>query len=125
MAEPAVAAILRRRNTILEGLELFRSANAPRSFTSFILFLYACENEGLSFSELAELAGMPVASASRLIRSLTGLEPDRGIEPALFQVEEPASDRRLKMIWLTEDGRAMRDALEGLIAAAHPIRSAI
>lgn len=118
--------VLRHRNCVLECLEIFRSANAPRSFSSFILFLYVCENEGLTFSELAELAGMSVASASRLIRFLAGLdlEPKRGIEPPLFNVEGAPEDRRIKTIWLTEKGRVMRDALDGLIAAAHPIQYA-
>ncbi len=124
MAEPA-AQTVRCRNSVLECLELYRAAGAPRSFASFVLFLYACENEGLTFSELAELADMPVASASRVIRSLTGLEPERGIDRPLFEVAGSTNDRRLKTIWLTEDGRTMRDAVEKLIAAARPIRHAV
>jgi len=116
----------RRRNTILEALELFRSASAPRSFSSFVLFLYACENEGLTFSELAELGGMSVASASRIIHSMIGrlAEPECGIDPPLLAVGGSAADRRLKALYLSEEGRALRDALERLIAAAHPIRPA-
>jgi DNA-binding MarR family transcriptional regulator len=124
MAELAIAQVIRRRNTVLESLELYRAASAPRSFASFILFLYACENEGLTFSELAELGGMHLASASRLIRCLTGLEPERSIDPPLFRVEDSQTDGRLKTIWLTPEGRAMRDAVERLIAAANPIRCA-
>jgi DNA-binding MarR family transcriptional regulator len=125
MAEQRTRRVPRHRNSVLASLEIFRSANGPRSFASLILFLYACENEGLTVSELAELADMPVASASRLIRSLAGslLERERGADPPLFRLGG-AGDRRLKTIWLTEDGRAMCDALEALIAAARPIRYA-
>ena len=128
MTEAVVAASAgRRRNTILESLELFRAASAPRSFSSFVLFLYACENEGLTFSELAELAGMSVASASRIIRSMVGslAAPECGIDPPLLAVDGSPTDRRLKALYLTEEGRALRDALELMIAAARPIRPAI
>lgn len=117
----------RQRNTILEGLELFRAASAPRSFASFVVFLYTCENEGLTFSEAAELSGMSVASASRIIRSMTGsaVEPEYGIDPPLLAVAGSTTDRRVKALRLTQEGCALRDALERLIAAARPIRPVI
>jgi DNA-binding MarR family transcriptional regulator len=126
MVELALAPCPRRRNTILEGLELFRAVRAPRSFSSLILFLYTCENEGLTFTELADLAGIPLASASRLIRSLTGRGDgvERGVDTPLFRIETSTHDRRLKQIRLTEEGLRMRQAFETLIAAARPIDEA-
>jgi DNA-binding MarR family transcriptional regulator len=125
MADAAldVAPRLRRRNSMLEGMELFRSVRTQRSFSALILFLYACENEGLTFTELAELAGMPIASASRLIRSLLGHHDraNQAVDPPLFEVQMSPSDARIKAIVLSEEGRAMRDAFESLIAAARPI----
>jgi hypothetical protein len=117
------AGAFRRRDTMLEGLELFRSVRAPRPYSSLILFLYACENEGLTFTELAALADMPLASASRLIKALAGAR-ERGkpcVDPPVLGFDGSASDGRLKLVRLTDDGRAMRDALEGVIAQARPI----
>ena len=83
------AASFRTRSTMLEGLELFRAVGAPRPFSSLILFLYACENEGLTFTELASLSGIHVATSSRLIKALAGspCEPMRAAKAPLFAFE--------------------------------------
>jgi hypothetical protein len=121
-APEAAFAAARRRNSVLQGLELFRDVGAPRPFSAMILFLYACENEGLTFTELASLAGMPLASASRLVNALAG--PAKGASaPSLFSLEPAPFDGRLKLIHLNKHGRALRDGLEGLISEARPIRA--
>src|SRR3569623_3502701 len=62
----------RERNTILAALELLRATGAPRVFHTLLLFLYVCENEGLTVSELAFVAGMHVTTTARLVKALAG-----------------------------------------------------
>ena len=59
---------MRRRDSLLACLELFRR-NTPDLWVNNILtFLYVCENEGLNIKELAQLARLSEPTASRSIR---------------------------------------------------------
>jgi DNA-binding MarR family transcriptional regulator len=112
----------RERNALLAALELFRDLDLPRSIMAMILFLYVCENEGLTVSELAEIGGVPVAGAARLTKTLAGLVREEPMPPdaILFEVRGGA-DKRLKFVHLSPRGRELRDQLDALIARAAPI----
>src|SRR3569832_223679 len=119
----------RERNTLLAALELFRATGAPRVFHTLLLFLYVCENEGLTVSELAFVAGMHVTTTARLVKALAGEgsaaadseEGDAGLQAPLFAVRPSPDDHRLRFVQLTPEGRALRDRMSGLIVAARPI----
>jgi DNA-binding MarR family transcriptional regulator len=125
----APPAARRERNTILAALELFRATGAPRVFHTLLLFLYVCENEGLTVSELAFVASMHVTTTARLVKVLAGEaatvvdseEGDAGLQAPLFAVRPSPDDHRLRFVQLTPEGRALRDRMSGLIAAARPI----
>ena len=88
-----------------------------------ILFLYVCENEGLTVSELAEIGGVPVAGAARLTKTSRGPRARRApgcLEAILFEVRGGA-DKRLKFVHLSPRGRELRDQRDALIARAAPI----
>jgi hypothetical protein len=125
MSETA-SAPLRQRDSLLAALELFRALKVHRSLTTLILFLYVCENEGLNVSELALASGLQLAGAARLVKMLAGEVPEEPIPPeaVLFELRSTPEDRRLRFIYLSARGRALRDELDGLIARAVPIRSA-
>ena len=114
----------RRRDTILAAIEAFREEGLPRSLSSLMLFLYICENEGLTVSELAYVAKVPVAKAARIVKLLSGESAEAPMPPerALFECRSSPQDRRLKFVHLTERGRRICDRLEILISAATPIR---
>ena len=115
---------MRRRNTILAALELFRGEDLPRSLSSFLLFLYVCENEGLTVSELAHVTHTSVAMTARVVKMLAGdttetpLAPDRSI----FILKDSPLDKRLKLVHLSMHGKLLRNRCETLIAEASPIR---
>ncbi len=112
----------RSRNSILEALALFEALELPRGFHCLSVFLYVCENEGLTITELAWLTGSTVSVVARTVRIMAGEVVERG--PATSHILltlDPASDRRLKLVRLTREGRDLRDRLEALIAAARPI----
>ena len=123
MSEGFAAPPARRRDTILAALEAFREENLPRSLTGLLLFLYICENEGLTVSELAHVARVHVAMAARIVKTMAGeahetpLQPDR----VIFELRNSPEDKRLKLIYLTERGLMIRARLEQLIADAAPI----
>jgi hypothetical protein len=118
---------LRRRNSVLQALEAFDQSRAPRPFHAIVLFLYVCENEGLSVTELAYVSGSSVATTARTVRVLAGIDSPRpgGGGPPLFELETSTADRRLKFIRLSPAGRAVRDRIDRAIAAAVPISAPI
>src|ERR1700722_12659631 len=95
---------VRKRDSLLAALELFQSLELPRSYSSIIMFLYVCENEGLMVSELADVADVRVAVAARLVKILSGDVPDIPVRPdaRLLEARESQVDRRLRFIFLTE-----------------------
>ncbi len=117
----------RRRSTILESLEIFRRLGVPRGFNSMVIYLYVCENEGLTVTELAQVAKMSVASAARLTRIIAGTDP---LEPAppeavLLELRSSTKDKRVSNVHLTKRGREVRDELEQIIRAAAPIQAVL
>jgi DNA-binding MarR family transcriptional regulator len=113
----------RRRDTILAAIEAFREENLPRSLTGLMLFLYICENEGLTVSELAHVAHVHVAMAARIVKTMAGQTHETPLSPerVIFELRGSPEDKRLKLIHLTPRGRAIRDRLDRLIAEAAPI----
>jgi DNA-binding MarR family transcriptional regulator len=110
----------RRRDTVLEALERFRRLGSPRAFVSFILFLYVCENEGLTVTELSRVAGATLATTARIVRILSGNEPLEKIpdDCLLFELRLSHNDRRVSFIHLTAQGVDLRNEIDCLIRAA-------
>ena len=116
----------RRRNAVLETLELLRGCERSVNLTQVIAFLYICENEGLSISELALMLKTSRATASRVARSLT--EPGYGLTlpPSwglveVFADEDPGSPS--KGLHLTQAGRDLRSRIGDIIREAQPIEA--
>jgi DNA-binding MarR family transcriptional regulator len=113
----------RRRNSCLAVLEQIRAIGFDVSLSETICFLYICENEGINVRELAQLAGLTPSSASRAARRLTTPDAPCALAPALglVQLTIQASDRRGRILTLTPAGKSLRQTIDVLIAAAHPI----
>ena len=113
----------RRRDTILAAIEAFREESLPRSLTGLTLFLYICENEGLTVSELAHVARVHVAMAARIVKTMAGEAHETPLAPerVIFELRSSPEDKRLKLIYLTGRGRQIRVRLEQLIRDAVPI----
>ncbi len=115
---------MRERNTLLAALELFRDLDIPRGLTTLTMFLYVCENEGLNVSELAHICCLDVASTARIVKVLAGGVPEEDVRKSamLFDLGTSPMDKRIRTVFLSENGRALRDQLEQLIAKAAPIQ---
>ncbi len=113
----------RQRNSFLQLLEQFREMHPGLVVADLIAFLYICENEGLNITELAQLGRFTGATASRRARALAGPNAPSPRPPSLDLVEiyEGGDDARARQIFLTDKGRAMRDAIAGMIATAIPL----
>jgi DNA-binding MarR family transcriptional regulator len=110
----------RRRDSILEALELFRSIHPDIWVSAIVAFLYICENEGINVRELAYVTGMTDATASRTIRALAGTSFDRALPPRLdlVAIHENPVDGRGRLIYLSDRGRQLQARLDGIIRAA-------
>jgi len=107
----------RRRNSVLDALELYQALGAPGGLVSLVAFLYLCENEGLCISELAAVAGLNMAAASRAAHSLARSEESGGLEPTPGLVELRQSGR-VRALFLTQAGRDLRDRIDSRIRRA-------
>ena len=116
--------MVRRRDCILEALLAFRELNDRVSFSEVVAFLYTCENEGLSVQELAFVAGMSQSTASRTLRSLGPADSPWSAPPALGLIEPylHPTDGRSHLLHLTDEGRRLRDRLDGIIRRGVTIR---
>jgi DNA-binding MarR family transcriptional regulator len=111
---------LRRRNTVLAALERFRGGGeAPVNLTQVLAFLYVCENEGLSVSELALLMRTTTATASRTLSALAEGDPATCQGLVRSRVNEKHAQGRI--VTLTEKGASLREAIDGLIAERIPM----
>jgi DNA-binding MarR family transcriptional regulator len=112
----------RRRNAVLQAIELLRRLDPAINLSQVRAFLYICENEGLSVSELAELLAMTRATGSRVVHSIARDAPgDAGSAVGLVGLSPSERGEPLKSIRLTAAGRHMRDRLDAIIAQADPI----
>lgn len=116
----------RRRNSMLQALELFRAMDPGLVITDLVVFLYACENEGLNVKELAHVTRLTEATASRRARALGEPDAPGAMSPAVGLLEAfQGDDGRARLIYLTEKGRRVRDQLQQIINAADPITSRV
>jgi hypothetical protein len=111
----------RRRNALLEALERFRGLDPNATLLETLAFLYTCENEGLSISELAIVCRTSLASASRTARRLAGEARGPGPATPLVSVRTRAEAGAARTLHLTVEGAALRDLFDALIAEAAPI----
>lgn len=113
----------RKRNAVLQSLELFRSVHPGVSLTQIVTFFYVAENEGLSITELAGALGATIATASRTARALYEEGRPAALPPSLGLLASHAHPAiaNARPLHLTEQGVALREKLEGVIRVAAPI----
>jgi DNA-binding MarR family transcriptional regulator len=114
----------RRRNAVLATVELLRRHEPSINMSQVRAFLYVCENEGLSVSELSELLSTTRATGSRVARSLACEGAPDSLSPhvGLVWLAESERGEPLKSIRLTETGRRFRTRIDSIIADACPIQ---
>jgi len=112
----------RRRNSFLQGLEYFRTIDPEVVVNDLLVFLYICENEGLNVSELAVLARLTEATASRRARALAGADIASPVAPSMGLVEiYQGEDGRARLLHLSDKGRKAAAVINRLIAEASPL----
>lgn len=117
---------MRKRNTILAALECFRDISPTVVLSDLVVFLYVCENEGLNVTELAHLARMTEASASRRARAMGPPDMPYTLAPSMDLIGGfQGVDGRERLMYLTEKGVALRARLDDIIARAQPISTGV
>jgi len=113
---------MRRRNGFLQLLEHFRTIDPEVVVNDMLVFLYVCENEGLNISELAQIARLTEATASRRARALASPDIAYPVAPSMGLVDiYQGADGRQRLLYLTDKGRELKAAVARMIAAADPI----
>ncbi len=115
----------RRRDSVLAALEVFRELNPNLWLSNLIVFLYVCENEGLNVRELAQVGRLHDATASRAVRALLAKDEPGALPPyaGLVEMFQNPSDGRGRLIFLSEEGRRLRNRIDGFIRDAIPIQT--
>jgi DNA-binding MarR family transcriptional regulator len=114
--------MVRRRNSFLQLLEFFRTVDSEIVVNDLLVFLYVCENEGLNVRELAALARLTEATASRRVRALAGPEIAFPVEPSMGLLEiYQGEDARERLLYLSDKGRQVAATVSRLIAEAAPL----
>jgi DNA-binding MarR family transcriptional regulator len=114
---------MRRRNSVLECLERCRRLARPMSLSHVTALLYIAENEGLNVTELAEICRTTTATASRTARALMAEGAIDALPPFFGLVEAHANpqDSKGRVLFLTDQGRRLRDEMDEFIRDAVPI----
>jgi DNA-binding MarR family transcriptional regulator len=114
---------MRRRNTVLASLEVFRHRTPDLWVNNILMFFYVCENEGANIKELAQLARLAEPTASRSIRSFAAADTPGARSPCLGLVElvENPDDGRGRLVFLTPAGRELALRIDELIHETRPI----
>lgn len=117
----------RRRNSALEVIERLRRRDPRLSLIHVLTFLYVCENEGLNGAELASICRTTRAAASRAARALTPHGAPESLPPYAGLVEQRPNpiNAHGRLLFLTEEGRRLRDELDAVIAEGRPIRNQV
>ena len=115
----------RKRNAVLQSLELFRAVHPNISLTHVIAFFYVAENEGLSITELGDALSTTIATASRTARALYEKGRPSALPPGLGLVESQPHPEiaNARPLHLTALGADLRDRIDGVIRMASPIMS--
>ena len=112
---------------MLATISAFRQRNCDISLTSIVAFLHVCENEGVTVKELAYLCGVSEASISRSLQTLR-LPSARGdgiVHHGLVRVFQHPDDGRRRIVYLTEDGCELRNAVDRTLSARTAMPEAV
>ena len=87
------------------------------------MLLYVAENPGITISELAEVSGCSLATASRTARALAPAGMSGSLPPylGLVVVQKPRAAPQHKPLYLTSEGVALCLDLDRIIRQARPV----
>ena len=107
----------RRRGAALECVLALRRADPLISLTDAIMILYVAENPGINMSELADVAGLNLATASRCARSLSDPATPGSLPPysGLLAIEPNPQDPRGRILRLSDAGEGLRRHIDEAI----------
>lgn len=116
---------VRRRNSLLESIETLRTLEPRINVSEMVVFFYVAENAGINIAELAQVAGMNMATASRSIRALTSESTEGALPPycGLIDIRPNPEDARGRLLYLSDAGRKLCRELDRVIRNAVAIEA--
>jgi DNA-binding MarR family transcriptional regulator len=111
---------VRRRNSLLESIETLRGLEPRINISELVVFFYVAENPGINIAELAQVAGMNMATASRSIRAMTSTDTEGALPPycGLIDIQPNPDDARGRLLFLSEAGKKLCRELDRIIRNA-------
>jgi DNA-binding MarR family transcriptional regulator len=111
---------VRRRNSLLEAIEQLRAIEPRINVSELLVFFYVAENPGINIAELAQVAGMNMATASRSVRALTSEETEGALPPycGFIDIQPNPDDARGRLLFLSSAGKAVCGNLDRVIRNA-------
>ena len=116
---------VRKRNSILEAIEQLRKIEPKINVTEMVVFFYVAENPGINIAELAQVAGLNMATASRSIRALADSDAEGALPPScgLIDIQPNPDDARGRILNLSEKGLGVCRKLDRVIRNAVPVEA--
>jgi DNA-binding MarR family transcriptional regulator len=94
-------------NKSLKVIDVFRELDPMMPIGQVAFFLTAAKNEEMTLSEIAERSGLAIATASRYLANLTGLDRYKQEGLNLLDAYDNPMNRRQKLVVLTDAGRKL------------------
>jgi hypothetical protein len=112
------------RSSLLRALTLLHSLHPNVNVHHILAFLHAAEGEGQTIGDIAQAAGFTQSTTSRSLRANGLSECGWAIYPALGLLEARLADwdARSHQIFLSGQGRALCDRLDGIAREARTLR---
>lgn len=118
----------RRRNAVLASLEAARRRHPQIGLKNLVAFLYVAENPGIQMVELAEVTGLLLPTASRVVRALCDEATPGSLPPhmGLLRLEKPPEgEPGARRIVLTGTGTALAEEIDRLIARGQTLHGEV
>jgi DNA-binding MarR family transcriptional regulator len=97
---------VRRRNAVLEVVELCRRTVPQLTVTDLVVIFYVAENPGINMAELAVIARTTLATASRVTRALASPETEGALPPyaGLLDLRPNPHYAKGRLLYLSQKG---------------------
>jgi DNA-binding MarR family transcriptional regulator len=112
-------------SSLLRALTILHTLHPAVNVHHILAFLHAAEGEGRTIGDIAQAAGFTQSTASRSLRGNGKSGCGWALHPALGLLEANLADwdARSHLIFLSSQGRALCDRLDGIAREACTLRA--
>lgn len=110
---------------VLDWLMMVKARAPGLSLGQLAVLLHTARQEGVRMTELADLSRESIANTSRYVRSMTPADYAGSLGEAhgLLELQRGERDARVRHVLLSDDGRALLQALETCVQPSMVIQA--